>query len=204
MQQGQKSRNLLERLPAAWRSLTKDYEFIKIQGQGSFGQVVKATHKAKNKTVAIKYIADAFDNIHSVKRVYREIAILRRLSTMEDNIFTVKLLDVIMPEESSKDEEPQGIFLVMSHVNQDLAQIFNDNKNISFDMEHAKIILYNLLCAVNFLHTANVLHRDLKPSNVLLTDQCSVKICDFGLARTVPEEMQEQENIGQKCMEDQK
>ena len=60
--------------------------------------MVKATQKNKNKTVAIKYIADAFENIHSVKRVYREIAILRRLSSMEDNIFTVKLLDVIITE----------------------------------------------------------------------------------------------------------
>lgn len=77
----------------------------------------------------------------------------------------------------------------MSHVNQDLSQIFNENKSISFDMEHAKIIVYNLLCAVNYLHSANVIHRDLKPGNVLLTDQCSVKICDFGLARTVPEEL---------------
>lgn len=190
MQQGQKSRSLMERLPAVWQSISKDYEFLKIQGQGSFGQVVKATQKSKNKTVAIKYIADAFENIHSVKRVYREIAILRRLSNMEDNIFTIKLLDVIIPEKENKEENPEGVFLIMSHVNQDLAQIFGDNKNISFDMEHAKIILYNLLCAVNFLHTANVIHRDLKPSNVLLTDQCSVKICDFGLARTLPEELQ--------------
>jgi mitogen-activated protein kinase 1/3 len=194
----------MERLPAAWQCLSKDYEFLKIQGQGSFGQVVKATQKSKNKTVAIKYIADAFENIHSVKRVYREIAILRRLSSMEDNIFTVKLIDVIIPEQDNKEKNPDGIFLIMSHVNQDLAQIFNDNKNISFDMEHAKIILYNLLCAINFLHTANIIHRDLKPSNVLLTDQCSVKICDFGLARTLPQEMQEQENIGKKCTEEQK
>lgn len=119
--------------------------------------------------MAIKYIEDAFDSIHSAKRVYREIAILRRLSAMENNIFTAKLLDVIIPEVEGR-EQPPGIFLVMSHVNQDLAQIFNDNKNISFDMEHAKIILYNLLCAVNYLHSANVIHRDLKPGNILLTD----------------------------------
>lgn len=63
-------------------------------------------------------------------------------------------------------------------------------------MEHAKIIVYNLLCAVNYLHSANVIHRDLKPGNILLTDQCSVKICDFGLARTLPKELQTFEKVG--------
>ena len=81
-----------------WECLTTDYELHKIQGQGSFGQVVKATIKAKNEIVAIKYIADAFDDVHSVKRVYREITILRHLSQMDNNIFTVKLIDVIIPE----------------------------------------------------------------------------------------------------------
>ena len=35
------------------------------------------------------------------------------------------------------------------------------------------------------MHTANVLHRDLKPANVLVNEDCSVKICDFGLARSI-------------------
>ena len=45
--------------------------------------------------------------------------------------------------------------------------------------------MYNLLCAVKYLHSANVLHRDLKPANVLVNEDCSVKISDFGLARSI-------------------
>jgi len=41
------------------------------------------------------------------------------------------------------------------------------------------------LCAVKYLHSANVIHRDLKPANVLVNEDCSVKICDFGLARSI-------------------
>jgi cyclin-dependent kinase-like len=36
------------------------------------------------------------------------------------------------------------------------------------------------------MHAINVIHRDVKPENVLISKQGSVKICDFGFARTVP------------------
>ena len=42
-----------------------------------------------------------------------------------------------------------------------------------------------MLCAVKYLHSANVIHRDLKPANVLVNEDCTVKICDFGLARSI-------------------
>lgn len=41
-----------------------------------------------------------------------------------------------------------------------------------------------LLRALKYIHSANVLHRDLKPSNVLINVDCVIKLCDFGLART--------------------
>jgi len=48
------------------------------------------------------------------------------------------------------------------------------------------ILLYNILCAVCYLHSANVIHRDLKAHNILINDECRVKLCDFGLARSLP------------------
>ena len=34
------------------------------------------------------------------------------------------------------------------------------------------------------MHESNVLHRDLKPANVLINEDCTVKLCDYGLARS--------------------
>ena len=83
---------------------------------------------------------------------------------MQNNIFTIKLLDVIIPPENDKPaprQDPKGpvdkstnipgIFLVVSYIDQDLKRIFNIVKPPSFDMEHVKIILYNLICSLHFL-----------------------------------------------------
>lgn len=41
--------------------------------------------------------------------------------------------------------------------------------------------------ALKYLHSAYLLHRDIKPSNILLNADCHIKICDFGLCRSVAE-----------------
>lgn len=38
---------------------------------------------------------------------------------------------------------------------------------------------------MKFLHSTEVMHRDIKPANLLVTANYGVKICDFGLSRTV-------------------
>ena len=52
---------------------------------------------------------------------------------------------------------------------------------------HKKYIIYQLLKALKYMHSGDLLHRDIKPSNLLLNSDCHVKVCDFGLCRSVAE-----------------
>jgi mitogen-activated protein kinase 1/3 len=71
----------------------------------------------------------------------------------------------------------------MEYVSGDLRVLLSNPKYL-FEEDHVVIVLYNILCAMNFLHSANVMHRDLKPANILINQDCEIKICDFGMART--------------------
>ena len=113
---------------------------------------------------------------------------MHELSKMPGNIYTVKLLDIIIPCEETDDLKTfDHIFIVMDYVEYDMQSIFYKNKPKEFSEEHLVHFIYNLLSSVHFLEMANVMHRDLKPNNILITDECEVQICDFGFARTLPE-----------------
>ena len=77
------------------------------------------------------------------------------------------------------------IFIVMEYVETDFQKLLSAIPQTELSEDHIIVIVYNMLCALNFLHSANVVHRDLKPSNFLIDSQCSVKICDFGLSRAM-------------------
>jgi mitogen-activated protein kinase 1/3 len=211
-----------------WKELNDEYEIIKLLGYGAFGQVMKAKNLVTDEVVSIKLMHGCFKSIHRSRMLLRELMILRKLSEMEDNIFTTKLYDIILPkgvvckdleatQESSenhtlefkkkksdvtnpvaKPEELDSevdvtinfknltyIFIVMEYVDTDFQKLLNAIPQTELSEDHIIVIVYNMLCALNFLHSANVIHRDLKPSNFLIDSQCSVKICDFGLSRAM-------------------
>ncbi len=133
-------------------------------------------HKPTGKKVAIKKMDGVFEDEVDCKRILREITILRRLKHQ----YVVELFDIIPP---SKPESFDSLLVVLELAESDLKKVIKSA--IHLQLKHIQIVVYNLLCAINYIHSANVLHRDLKPANILVNEDCSVKICDFGLARSI-------------------
>ena len=75
------------------------------------------------------------------------------------------------------------LFLVMEHVETDFKKLLSATPTTLVDEDHIITILYNMLCATNYIHSANIIHRDLKPANFLINSNCNIKLCDFGLSR---------------------
>ena len=65
-------------------------------------------------------------------------------------------------------EKFDHIFIVMELEYIDLKMMMNTVPNTYLDEKHVITILYNMLCALNYLHSAGIIHRDLKPSNFLI------------------------------------
>ena len=174
-----------------WKVPMLKYKLLEIIGQGSFGQVMRARNRVTNEIVAIKYIKTSFNHLIECRNVLRELSLLRQLSEMKHNIFTTRLQDIIVHSDAQYPgvSKGKGIFIVMDYVTNDMKKLLSTNIPTNFTEHHAKIILYNMLCALNFVHTANIMHRDIKPANILIDSSCAVKLCDFGLARSVPEAM---------------
>ncbi|OMJ75268.1 hypothetical protein SteCoe_25626 [Stentor coeruleus] len=158
------------------------YEIIKQLGAGSYGMVCEARHVPSGERVAIKHVTKIFDDIVDCKRLLREISILRYL----DHPNVVKIREIIKPNDLDNFNE---LYVVMEHAQSDLKKLVKST--IHLEEDHIQMIVYNTISGLNYIHSANILHRDLKPANILINEDCEVKICDFGLARSVVEETKE-------------
>jgi len=154
--------------------VAEHYKLIKPIGHGAYGVVVSANDEKANDKVAIKKVPRAFDDLIDAKRILREIKLLRHFD--HENIICIK--DILPPPTLQTFED---VYIISDLMETDLHRIIYSRQELSDD--HIQYFVYQILRALLYLHSANVLHRDLKPSNLLLNSNCDLKVCDFGLAR---------------------
>uniref|UniRef100_A0A1I8NDP7 Stress-activated protein kinase JNK n=1 Tax=Musca domestica TaxID=7370 RepID=A0A1I8NDP7_MUSDO len=153
------------------------YQNISPIGMGAQGIVCSALDATTKTNVAIKKLSKPFQNVVQAKRAYRELKLMKLVN--HKNI--IGLLDVFTPSESL--DEFQDMYLVMELMDANLSAVVG----IGLDHNRLSYLIYQILCGIRHLHSAGIIHRDLKPSNICVNANCSLKILDFGLARTAAE-----------------
>ena len=151
------------------------FHFLNYFARGAYGIVWKAISRKNQQVVALKKCFDAFQSPTDAQRTYREIMFLKELHGHEN---IVQLQSIFESEASEK----MDIYIVFDFMESDLHAVIK--MNLLQDV-HKQYVLYQILKALKFIHSGGLIHRDMKPSNVLLNGDCHVKLCDFGLARSV-------------------
>ncbi|NXL54239.1 MK15 kinase, partial [Podilymbus podiceps] len=167
-------------VPEVEALVSQKYAIKRRLGKGAYGIVWKAVDRRTGQIVAIKKIFDAFRN-----RTDAQLDLFP-LQEFGEHPNIIKLLDVI------RAQNDKDIYLVFESMETDLHAVIKKG-NLLKDI-HKCYILYQLLKATKFIHSGNVIHRDQKPSNILLDADCFVKLCDFGLARSLCQMNEDQGN----------
>lgn len=166
--------------------LNKHFYLTSKIGRGSHGLICSSTYSETNEetTVAIKKIPNAFANKQSCKRTLRELKLLRHLRG-HPNIVWLFDTDIVFYPNGALN----GVYLYEELMECDLYQILRSGQHL--EDSHFQSFIYQILCALKYIHSADVLHCDLKPKNLLVNSDCQLKICNFGLSCSYSENNEE-------------
>ena len=129
----------------------------------------------RKERVAIKKLIKLFRSETYSKRTFRELKLMK----MFNHINIIGLYDLFTPATSLEDFE--DAYIVMELMDANLCRVIG----MELDHDRMSFLVYELLCGIKHLHLADIIHRDLKPSNILVKEDCTLKILDFGMTRGI-------------------
>ncbi|MCW8877181.1 MAG: protein kinase, partial [Kangiellaceae bacterium] len=157
------------------------YEVEKEIGRGGMGRVYLATQISDSfeRRVAIKVLSNTNRDPQIIQRFEKEQRLLaslehRNIAQLYDGGFT-------------KEGTP---YFVMEYVEGESIDLYCDNNKLTIDRRLS--LLKQVIDALDFAHKNLIVHRDIKPSNILVTENGAVKLVDFGIAKLVDEEKDNQ------------
>ncbi|XP_030685283.1 serine/threonine-protein kinase SIK3 isoform X5 [Nomascus leucogenys] len=145
------------------------YEIDRTIGKGNFAVVKRATHLVTKAKVAIKIIDKTQLDEENLKKIFREVQIMKMLC----HPHIIRLYQVM--------ETERMIYLVTEYASG--GEIFDHLvAHGRMAEKEARRKFKQIVTAVYFCHCRNIVHRDLKAENLLLDANLNIKIADFGFS----------------------
>ena len=152
------------------------YEIIEVIGQGGMGVVYKARDPNIGRQVALKVIKPALASDSEMAEMMRER--FRREAQAAGMLGHPNIITVY--DAGEHDGQP---FIAMEYVEGRPLDSILDESPLSMPGQAASLIL-PLANALDFAHNKGIIHRDIKPANIIVADDDTAKLMDFGIART--------------------
>ncbi|KAI2785256.1 kinase-like domain-containing protein [Daldinia loculata] len=141
--------------------LTSQYQMVKLLGQGTFGKVVQARDRRRNKLVAIKIIR-AVQKYRDASRIELRVLQTLKANDEENRNRCIHLRDCF--------DYRGHICIVMDLLGSSVFDFLKSNNFVPFPNSQIQSFARQLFTSVAFLHDLNLIHTDLKPENILLCD----------------------------------
>ncbi len=156
-----------------WR--LEDFQLYRTLGTGSFGRVNLVLHRPTNNYFAMKKLKKSeIVRLRQVEHTNAE----RKLLGQVDHPFIVRMVCTF--------QDPLNLYIVMEYVCG--GELFSLLRRVrTLPPFVAVYYAAQVVLAVEYLHSKNIVYRDLKPENLLIDKGGNIKMTDFGFAKVVPE-----------------
>ena len=152
-----------------------DFEIIMLLGAGTFGKVFKVISKLNNKVYAMKII-----NLKKLQEKNGDIAV--RLALNESKYLTVLSHPHIMKYYTNFSVGDNLYLIIENAENGDLSDFIKSHRKTGRHIPEDELWSIFLQCmqGLTYVHEMGVIHRDIKPGNILMDNNMTIKLGDFG------------------------
>jgi uncharacterized protein (TIGR02145 family) len=150
-----------------------NYKIISLLGEGGMANVYLVEHEALGHRYALKLLKEEFVQHPNIRK--RFLAEAKNLAKMQHpNV--IKVTDLI--------DAGDIVAFVMEYVEGVSLEEYI-SQNAPLKNEIIESLFNQMINAVEYVHSQDLIHRDIKPSNFMVTPQGTVKLLDFGIAKNL-------------------